>query len=493
MLNKLSPKVKRFLTLGLGIASIILVVVIFNPKNTKEIHITENHAMRNVLTDVNIREVGVDSLAANLKLAQRRIKVLQDELSKQSKELERVKASVTANNLKTNREISEEIAKLNTLNKNLVKEQIEEIKAKEEHSNNRIKIPPQTQRQTTPAAPSIITKNSNIKNDVRVNPIITTSGNRQIATTFKRVIRSISDEQGGTPQNSSSNLNGGLSFDSDLNNFSNKMLKSNDNDLFRGKNITYEEVLEKGKDLISNRGKVNTRHKANHTQNQNQNTRKLKDNGRLYIPSGSVISGMLITGLDAPTKENAKEEPFPVLISVNADALLPNNVRFNFKECLVIAAGFGDMSSERVYLRTESLSCITKKGKVIETPINAYASGEDGKAGVRGRLVSKQGKLIARSLTAGFLEGLAGAFDVNPVPVINTSSSDTVDYQRVYSSQALQGAAVAGSSKALEKIASFYLKLAQEMFPVLEIDAGRQIDLIVTQGFNVPSTLDDRI
>ncbi|MGN1394048.1 MAG: TrbI/VirB10 family protein, partial [Succinivibrionaceae bacterium] len=221
---------------------------------------------------------------------------------------------------------------------------------------------------------------------------------------------------------------------------------------------------------------------------------KSNDNKNLehYIPSGSMLSGVLITGLDAPTRQDAKNDPFPVLITLNKDAILPNSNFFNVKECFLIAAGFGDMSSERVYLRSEHLSCVTKNKKVIEVPINAYATGEDGKAGVRGRVVSKQGRLIARSLMAGFFEGLSGAFDVEQVPLITTeNSSNSMDYKRVYNSMALEGAVVKGSSKALEQLSSFYLKLAQQMFPVIELDASRKIDLVVTKGFSIPYALDE--
>ena len=88
-------------------------------------------------------------------------------------------------------------------------------------------------------------------------------------------------------------------------------------------------------------------------------------------------------------------------------------------------------------------------GGVIETRL-ILMPGEDGKAGIRGRLVSKQGQLVAKSMMAGFLQGLAGAFDVNPVPTIQTGNAgDTQLYQQVMSQEALQGAAIKGTGKAL--------------------------------------------
>ncbi len=90
--------------------------------------------------------------------------------------------------------------------------------------------------------------------------------------------------------------------------------------------------------------------------------------------------------------------------------------------------------------------------------------------------------MIAKSLTAGFLQGLAGAFDVNPVPVIQTGVADeTQRYQQVLSAQAVQGASIKGASTALERVAQLYLDLAEKLFPVIEIDAARRVEVVVTR------------
>ena len=112
---------------------------------------------------------------------------------------------------------------------------------------------------------------------------------------------------------------------------------------------------------------------------------------------------MLLNGLDAPTGQGARQQPTPALVRIKHDALLPNRFRADVKECFVIVGGFGDLGSERAYLRAETLTCVRIDGGVIEVPLDAYAVGEDGKVGIRGRLVSKQGALLAKALQAGFL------------------------------------------------------------------------------------------
>ncbi len=48
--------------------------------------------------------------------------------------------------------------------------------------------------------------------------------------------------------------------------------------------------------------------------------------------------------------------------------------------------------------------------------------------------------------------------------------------------QALQGAAVSGAGNALDRLANFFMDMAEEMFPVIEIDAGRAIEFVLNRG-----------
>lgn len=204
-----------------------------------------------------------------------------------------------------------------------------------------------------------------------------------------------------------------------------------------------------------------------------------------YLPATSIMSGVFISGMDAPTAQNARSDPYPALIRIKKDAILPNRFRADIRECALLAAGFGDLSSERAYFRSEVITCIREDGAVFEAKIDAYAVGEDGKAGVRGRLVTKQGQYLAKALTAGFLQAASQLFSVQSIPTINVNrdgNSDSSPYQQVMSSQAMQGAAIAGVGGALNRLADFYMKMAGDLFPVIEIDPARSVDFIVQKG-----------
>jgi conjugal transfer pilus assembly protein TraB len=200
-----------------------------------------------------------------------------------------------------------------------------------------------------------------------------------------------------------------------------------------------------------------------------------------WVSSGSFVKGVLLSGLDAPTGVQSKTNPYPVLIRLSEPANLPNLRRLDVKECFATGGGYGDLASERAYIRLETISCVLNSGKVIDTQVKGYIAGEDGKVGIRGRLVSKQGQFLSRALLAGFASGLGQAFSsFGTVTSLGAGGTVTVGPQQI---KDIGIAATGGGvSKAAEKLADYYLKLADQVFPVIEIDSGRTVDVIVLEG-----------
>ncbi|WP_187648656.1 TraB/VirB10 family protein [Nitrosophilus labii] len=199
------------------------------------------------------------------------------------------------------------------------------------------------------------------------------------------------------------------------------------------------------------------------------------------ISTGSITKVVLLSGMDAPTMTAAKTSPLPVLMKVVDMSILPNRWRFDIDECFITGEGYGDLTSERAYIRTNTLSCVTKEGKHIDMPFKGAATGEDGKLGLRGEVVTKQGALLARSLIAGFLQGVGEAFQKQNQIVLTGTTGTTTTYNDLTTTDALKMGAFSGMSKAAEKLADFYLKMADQVAPVIEISAGRVIDIINTE------------
>jgi conjugal transfer pilus assembly protein TraB len=200
-----------------------------------------------------------------------------------------------------------------------------------------------------------------------------------------------------------------------------------------------------------------------------------------FLPSGSFMKAILLTGIDAPAYGSAQSEPYPVLLSVMDLSVLPNRFRMNLKDCFIIGAGYGNLSDERAYIRTETLSCVRNDGTVIDLGLKGHVIGEDGKLGMRGRLVSKQGQKIAMAMLTGMLGSFAHAFRPQTATVLQlgTEGSGVFHYPV---SDVLEAGVLGGVGNALNKIAEYYLKMADRIFPIIEVDAGREVEVFVLKG-----------
>lgn len=209
------------------------------------------------------------------------------------------------------------------------------------------------------------------------------------------------------------------------------------------------------------------------------------DDNKVFLPAGSILSGTLISGADLPTSGNAKKDPFPILMRVKHEAILPNNFSLDIKECFMIGSGYGDLSSERGYIRAEVISCISENGDAFESSIDAFATGTDGKAGVKGRLVTRNGALIARSMIAGVFGGLSESLTPTSIPQIQTDGNSEVSFQTPSMQNVFSAGAFNGASSALDRIANYYIEMAESIYPIVEINAGRKVDFIVKRGISI--------
>lgn len=196
----------------------------------------------------------------------------------------------------------------------------------------------------------------------------------------------------------------------------------------------------------------------------------------VYIPPGALISGVLLTGLDAPGGASASANPTPVLLRIKHQAILPNNFSADVTECFMLLAAYGDLSAERAQMRAEDISCVLRDGTVMTSKIAGFAAGEDGKAGVRGRLVTRQGAFIARAITIGMIDGFAQALSNSTRVTVGAGSGDAAG--------SIVSGFGSGFSSALDRISDWYLDQADQLFPIIEIDNGRKIEVVLTKGLN---------
>lgn len=211
----------------------------------------------------------------------------------------------------------------------------------------------------------------------------------------------------------------------------------------------------------------------------------IAENTKVLLPAGANFEGVLLNGMDAPTSGATRQNPVPALVRLDTDAILPNRHRYDVRECFAIVSGFGVLSTERAQLQTVTLSCVKADGVVIESKMEGYLVGEDGKVGLRGRLVTKQGQLLAKSFATGFFAGIGQALAPMAVPQLNIAPGATQQFQAPSLSEVATSATAQGLTNTAKSLSAFYLDMAKEMFPIVEIDAMRRVTVVLLKGIEL--------
>lgn len=198
-----------------------------------------------------------------------------------------------------------------------------------------------------------------------------------------------------------------------------------------------------------------------------------------FVPAGAFAKVVFLTGFDAPTGGQAQSNALPIVMRVKSFMTLPNLFKTNLKECFIVANGYGDLASERAYIRTEKMSCVLKSGKILEVAIKGHIAGEDSSFGMRGHVVSKQGQLVAKSFYAGLFSGLGNSIAQQQTSVQQTAlgTVSTVDPNKAFQAGLAQGTSTASS-----KVSDFWLNQANSIFPIIEIAAGRVGEVFLMEG-----------
>ena len=198
-----------------------------------------------------------------------------------------------------------------------------------------------------------------------------------------------------------------------------------------------------------------------------------------YIPAGSYVKAVLLSGVDISAGVSSQANPQPVLLRLTHWGSLPNKFFGRLKDCRIIAAAFGELSSERAQFRLEKLSCIEPNGRVIETDVDGFISGEDGKNGMRGRLVMRDAEVLKRGFMGGLLSGLGKATSQS----FNTTSiSPLGSVSTVKGSDVFKQAGAEGAGNAFELMAKYNIQRAEQYQPVIQISADREVYVVFHSG-----------
>ena len=220
-------------------------------------------------------------------------------------------------------------------------------------------------------------------------------------------------------------------------------------------------------------------------------SKKIKRSIDHYVPAGSFARGRLTSGVVAATTVQASGNPQPIHIELTNLGNLPRGFNTDVKQCFLIGSAYGDLSSERVLMRLETLSCVERKTQeIIEMDVDGFVTGEDGANGLRGILVDRSGSAMRNAFVGGFLSGVGNFFGQQQTIVPTTITPGGVASLNPLSTQhVLQGGAGKGVGNAMEKLSDFYIKRAEQLQPVLEIEPGRLVHVVFKKGFDMNQTV----
>ena len=199
-----------------------------------------------------------------------------------------------------------------------------------------------------------------------------------------------------------------------------------------------------------------------------------------YVPSGTFVRAVMIGGADASAGVSSQSNPVPTLFRIIDQGTLPNNHKSHLKDCVATAATIGDISSERGQMRLERLSCVSPNGQIVDMPVEATVFGPEGKNGVRGIPLWREGTLLKRAFVAGTLSGLSqGISQQYTSTALNPYGSTTT----VNNSDVFKYGAAQGVSNAMDKLADYNIRRADQYHPVIQLSAGTVVDIVFMQGF----------
>lgn len=203
-----------------------------------------------------------------------------------------------------------------------------------------------------------------------------------------------------------------------------------------------------------------------------------------WIPSGSFSDAVLIEGADANASVTGQQNTSPVTIRLQGNIQMPNNKEFNADGCFIVGEMWGDISSERGNVRTQSISCILKNGKHVDMEFQGHVSFQ-GKGGIRGKPVMRNGMIVGYAGASGLLSGFGEGIKSAATPSVGLGATASVGAGDVFK-QGFGG----GASKAADTLSQYWIKRAEQYHPVIDIGAGNQVTVVFQKGFRL-ETIED--
>ena len=199
-----------------------------------------------------------------------------------------------------------------------------------------------------------------------------------------------------------------------------------------------------------------------------------------YLPPNSIAKATVVVGVDATTNTRSQSDPLPVLLRITGPArsvysegrLLATRVQ----GCMVNGAAYGDLSSEKVYVKLQRMTCAQPGGRFAVSEVKGFIAF-GGKVGVRGRVVSREGSLTTQAFLAGLVSSAGSALNGSfNTPIISGGREDP-DASEI-GLRALGG----GAEQAGTTLSEYLIERAEQYQPVVEMPTGASVEVVFLDG-----------
>ncbi len=200
---------------------------------------------------------------------------------------------------------------------------------------------------------------------------------------------------------------------------------------------------------------------------------------RSFLPAGTIVEGVLQTGVVAPVRGAPEDYKAPmIVIRLTRHGVTPNFMTFPLKDAFVLAKAEGIWNLERVTLDPKKIIKVLPDGRVLEKEITGQIQGADGIDGVQGYLINpgeteRMLTFLGGTAAGGFFAGMAQAQQRQQVSPLGTVT--TIDDQLLHS-------IALGLSKTWDNFSQWYLEQAKQALPFVVAEPGQKVYFIVQDG-----------
>jgi conjugal transfer pilus assembly protein TraB len=205
-----------------------------------------------------------------------------------------------------------------------------------------------------------------------------------------------------------------------------------------------------------------------------------------YLPPNSIAKAMVVVGVDASANVRSQTDPLPVVLRITGPARSVyaggKLLRTTVEGCMVNGAAQGDLSSEKVYVKLQRMTCPQPGGRFAVSEVKGFVAF-GGKTGVRGRVVSREGGLVGQAFIAGLAGGFGRGFSANTESALSGSQvSVNGKRQQLGLGEIAQGGLGEGVSQSADAVSKYLIERAEQYQPVIEMPTGIEVEIVFLDG-----------